>query len=49
MSPTRRTLKHLRALGYPLVQVVEPWNPHAPVRQDFDGYLDVASEILGKR
>jgi len=40
-SPTRRTLQHLRAAGYPLVQVVEKWNPHARVRQDLFGIIDV--------
>ena len=41
MSPTQRTLEHLRAAGYPLVQVVERWNPHAKVRQDLFGIVDV--------
>lgn len=49
-SPTQRTLAHLRKLGYPLVQVVERWNPHARVRQDLFGIVDVLavseSEIL---
>ena len=40
-SPTQRTLDHLRAAGYPLVQVVERWNPHAKVRQDLFGIVDV--------
>ena len=40
-SPTRRTLAHLRKAGYPLVQVVEKWNPHAGVRQDLFGIIDV--------
>lgn len=40
-SPTQRTLAHLRKLGYPLVQVVERWNPHARVRQDLYGCIDV--------
>lgn len=50
-SPTQRTLKHLRAAGYPLVQVVERWNPHARVRQDLFGIIDVVAvsdtEIVG--
>ena len=49
-SPTQRTLKHLRAAGYPLVQVVERWNPHAKVRQDLFGVVDVlavGSDIVG--
>ena len=40
-SPTQRTLAHLRKAGYPLVQVVEKWNPHAGVRQDLFGIIDV--------
>ncbi|MCL4368627.1 MAG: hypothetical protein M1337_05625 [Actinobacteria bacterium] len=40
-SPTQRTLQYLRKAGYPLVQVVEKWNPHARVRQDLFGILDV--------
>lgn len=50
MSPTQRTLKHLREAGYPLVQVVERWNPHARVRQDLFGIVDVlavGSDIVG--
>lgn len=41
MSPTQRTLKEMRERGYPLVQVVERWNPHARVRQDLFGIVDV--------
>lgn len=40
-SPTQRSLKHLRDLGYPLVQVVERWNPYAKIRQDLFGIIDV--------
>src|ERR1043166_1347497 len=40
-SPTQRTLAELRKRGYPLVQVVERWNPHAKVRQDMFGIIDV--------
>ena len=49
-SPTQRTLAHLRAAGYPLVQVVEKWNPHARVRQDLFGVVDVLAvgeDIVG--
>lgn len=49
MSPTQRTLRHLRSLGY-LPAVVERWNPHARIRQDLWGWCDVlavkASEVL---
>ena len=50
MSPTQRTLAHLRTAGYPLVQVVERWNPHARVRQDLFGIIDViavGTDIVG--
>jgi len=40
-SPTQRTLKCLRDRGYPLVAVTEKWNPHAKVRQDMFGIIDV--------
>jgi len=43
MSPTQRTLAQLRAAGYPLVQVVERWNPYARVRQDLFGIIDVVA------
>lgn len=49
-SPTQRTLKHLRDAGYPLVQVVERWNPYAGVRQDLFGIVDVlavGADIVG--
>jgi hypothetical protein len=49
-SPTQRTLKHLRDAGYPLVQVVERWNPYARVRQDLFGIIDVVAvgaDIVG--
>ncbi len=39
-SPTARTLERLRRDGY-LAQVVERWNPHARVRQDLYGVIDV--------
>jgi len=50
VSPTQRTLAHLRAAGYPLVQVVERWNPYAKVRQDLFGIIDVVAvgvDIVG--
>ena len=49
-SPTQRTLKHLREAGYLLVQVVERWNPHARIRQDLFGIIDVVAvgaDIVG--
>lgn len=48
-SPTQRSLKRLREAGY-TVQVVERWNPHAKIRQDLFGFIDVlaikAGEVL---
>lgn len=41
LSPTALTLRKLRADGWPLVQVVEIWNPHARIRQDLYGIIDV--------
>lgn len=43
ISPTQRTLKHLRDAGYPLVQVVEHWNPFARRRIDLFGIADVVA------
>ena len=39
-SPTTRTKKALENEGY-RVAVVERWNPHAMVRQDLFGIIDV--------
>lgn len=39
-SPTQRSLKHMRGLGYTCA-VVERWNPHARVRQDLFSIIDV--------
>lgn len=42
ISPTKLTLRHLRDVeGWPLVEVVERWNPHARIRQDLFGFVDV--------
>lgn len=41
MSPTERTKAKLKAEGWPLVAVVEHWNPFAHVRQDLFGFVDV--------
>lgn len=40
-SPTQLTLNLLRKEGCQLVQVVEKWNPHARIRQDLFGIIDV--------
>lgn len=42
-SPTQRTLAELRKRKYPLVQVVERWNPFAHVRVDLFGIIDVVA------
>lgn len=41
MTPTQRSLAKLRAEGCDLVQVVEKWNPHARIRQDLFGVVDI--------
>jgi hypothetical protein len=40
VSPTQRSLKHWRGLGY-LCAVVEHWNPHVRIRQDLYGFIDI--------
>lgn len=40
MTPTQRTLAKLRADGW-LPAVVERWNPHARIRQDLFGFIDI--------
>ena len=40
MSPTQLTLRELRKTC-DLVQVVEKWNPHARIRQDLFGFIDI--------
>ena len=40
MSPTQRTLKHMREQGY-LCWIVEHWNAFAKKRQDLYGFIDV--------
>lgn len=42
MTPTQRALKDLRALAF-MAQVVERWNPHAKVRQDLFGCIDIVA------
>ena len=39
-SPTQRTLAKWRKMGY-LAGVTERWNPHARIRQDLFGFVDV--------
>lgn len=49
-SPTQRTLALLRKQGY-TAAVVEKWNPHAKIRQDLFGVIDIVAigngETLG--
>lgn len=40
MSPTQRSLKHLRDQGY-LADVVEKWIPRANIRKDLYGFIDI--------
>lgn len=40
MTPTARTLVALKKDGW-LVAVVERWNPHARIRQDLFGVVDI--------
>lgn len=47
MTPTQRTLAHLRREGY-LAAVVERWNPHARIRQDLFGVIDVLAIRAGE-
>jgi hypothetical protein len=42
MSPTSRTLDHLRRCGF-VVEVVERWIPGANIRKDFLGCIDLIS------
>jgi hypothetical protein len=50
MTPTQRSLKLLREQGY-TVAIVEKWNPHARIRQDLFGFIDLLAirdgETLG--
>ena len=47
MSPTQRTLAALRKAGY-RAAVVERWNPHARIRQDLFGVVDVLAIRAGE-
>lgn len=40
MTPTQRSLAHLRALGY-TVAITEHWNMYAKIRQDLFGFGDL--------
>jgi len=47
MSPTQRTLKYLRGMGYTAV-ITERWNQWAKVRQDLFGIVDVLAVRVGE-
>lgn len=47
MSPTQLTLRHLTVEGY-TAAVVEKWNPHARIRQDLFGFIDVLAVRPGE-
>ncbi|NIA67797.1 hypothetical protein HBA54_04265 [Pelagibius litoralis] len=40
MSPTQRSLKHLRDQGY-MAEVVERWVPRVNIRKDLFGVIDI--------
>ena len=46
-SPTSLTLRKLREDGY-TAEVVERWNPHARIRQDLFGFVDVLAVRAGE-
>lgn len=48
ISPTQLTLRHLRDEGWPLVAITEHWNPHARIRQDLFGFVDVIAVRRGE-
>ena len=47
LSPTQLTLRELKEQGY-LAAVVEKWNPHARIRQDLFGFIDVLAVKEGE-
>ena len=46
-SPTQRTMKALREDGW-TVAIVEKWNPHARIRQDLFGFIDLLAVKPGR-
>lgn len=46
-SPTQRSLAFLREEGY-VVAIVERWNPHARIRQDLFGFIDLLAIRKGE-
>ena len=43
MTPTQRTLAYLRAMPDMIAEVTERWNPHAKIRQDLFGVIDIVA------
>lgn len=48
MSPTERSLAECRKRGW-VAQVVERWNPHAHIRQDMFGCIDIVACVPQRR
>lgn len=46
MTPTQRTLAEARKIGFS-AHVVERWNPHAHIRQDMAGCIDILAWKAG--
>jgi carbonic anhydrase len=46
-SPAARSLPHLRNDGWQ-AEVVEHWNPHARIRQDLFGFIDILAVRHGE-
>jgi len=47
MTPTQRSLRHLRDSGY-LAEVVERWVPGANIRKDLFGWIDIIAIRKGE-
>ena len=47
VSPTQRTLKKLRGMGF-IAEIVEHWNAFAHIRQDLFGFADIAAVRQGE-
>ena len=46
MTPTQRSLKHARTVGY-TAAVVEHWNSFVKIRQDLFGWIDILAVRAG--
>lgn len=47
ITPTQRTLKYWRALGYDCA-ITEHWNSFAKIRQDLFGFIDILAMGYGQ-